>query len=240
LAGLLLSHPTPSSLSHAPTTHPAPPSSPPAHNPHRWTVNLRFLPEPAFSSPALAAGLLATHAGLLALFSCTRWVAGEPGGLAGVAARFWARAGVQGQAPASRKATPGRRAAAGTAGPATRPPPGPTLALLATGNLLGIAAARSLHYQFYAWYAQTLPLLLWGVDVEGWLSGGRPSARRRPPSARVRAAGVFIRLAAWAAVEAAWNTFPATPASSASLTAVHVGLVAGLWARPAGWTGMGG
>lgn len=38
---------------------------------------------------------------------------------------------------------------------------------LFTSNLIGIICARSLHYQFYAWYAQSLPLLLWNVNLQG-------------------------------------------------------------------------
>lgn len=32
--------------------------------------------------------------------------------------------------------------------------------MLFTSNLIGIVFARSLHYQFYSWYAQQLPFLL--------------------------------------------------------------------------------
>ena len=202
----------------------------------RWTVNLRFLPEPVFASPALSLSLLATHAALLAAFACTRWVDGEAGGLPGVAARFWAR-GFGATRIVTARTT---RAATSKAAP-PRPPPGPTLALLATGNLVGIAAARSLHYQFYAWYAQSLPLLLWGVDVEGVVGrvvGGRKGRAR--PNPAVRAAAACIRLGAWAGVEAAWNVYPATPASSGLLTALHVLVVVGLAWAPAGWTRVGG
>ena len=81
-----------------------------------------------------------------------------------------------------------------------------------SGNLIGIATARTLHYQFYAWYFHTLPLLLW---------------------AAAPLAPTPLRLALLGAVEWAFNVFPATPASSAALTLCHIALVGALWFSPA-------
>lgn len=59
-------------------------------------------------------------------------------------------------------------------------------------NFIGIAFARTLHYQFYCWYFHSLPYLLWGV-------AGLPS-----PGAVIAAA----------ALEVAFNVYPATAYSS--------------------------
>ena len=37
------------------------------------------------------------------------------------------------------------------------------LLILFTGTFIGILCARSLHFQFYCWYFQMLPFLLWQV-----------------------------------------------------------------------------
>jgi len=73
-------------------------------------------------------------------------------------------------------------------------------------NFIGIAAARSLHYQFYLYYFHSLPVLLWMTPF--------------PPA---------LRLALWIGIEGAYNVYPPTAASSTLLQLCHVALLLGLW-----------
>jgi alpha-1,3-mannosyltransferase len=75
---------------------------------------------------------------------------------------------------------------------------------LVVSNFVGIAFARTLHYQFYAWYFHSLPYLLWSS------SPAYPLA---------------VRLLVLAGVELAFLTFPATPWSSAILQLCHVAIL---------------
>ncbi|BGP44014.1 dolichyl-P-Man:Man(5)GlcNAc(2)-PP-dolichol alpha-1,3-mannosyltransferase [Rhodotorula kratochvilovae] len=116
----------------------------------RYTLNWRFLGEEAFSRPGWGVLLLAAHAGGLALWAL-KW-AEEDGGVALLlrrAARF------PGRKPSPAALSPSRIA---------------TVFFLA--NLTGVLCARSLHPQFYAWFAWSLPWLVSGGAgmgaVEGW------------------------------------------------------------------------
>ncbi|EOD10317.1 alpha-1,3-mannosyltransferase ALG3 isoform c [Emiliania huxleyi CCMP1516] len=73
-------------------------------------------------------------------------------------------------------------------------------------NFIGIAAARSLHYQFYLYYFHSLPVLLWMTPF--------------PPA---------LRLALWIGIEGAYNVYPPTASSSTLLQLCHVALLLGLW-----------
>ncbi|GAA5966406.1 hypothetical protein JCM21900_006173 [Sporobolomyces salmonicolor] len=106
-----------------------------------WTVNWRWLGEEAFEDPVWSKVLLGAHAAALVLFA-SRWAEAE-GGVSSVLARAWTRPG---QAPAWSPLTAER-----------------TVTLLFTSNLVGVACARSLHYQFYAWFAHQLVWLLWSA-----------------------------------------------------------------------------
>ena len=86
-----------------------------------------------------------------------------------------------------------------------------------TCNLVGVLCARSLHYQFYAWYAWQAVFLAvkakvhWTAKVralyDNWLSANRS------------------RLALLAVIEYCWNVYPSTQASSLALLACHAALL---------------
>lgn len=136
---------------------------------YKWTVNLRFLDEGAFVSKRLSLALLALHLLFLALF-----------------ARKWVRA--RGTvAPALLGARP-RRVSADY-----------VLTTMLMSNFIGIAFARTLHYQFYSWYFHAVPFL---------------ATRARLPLPAV--------LAVFAALEYSFGyVFPATALSSLVLQAAH-------------------
>lgn len=73
-------------------------------------------------------------------------------------------------------------------------------------NFIGIACARSLHYQFYSWYFHSLLYL-------GFSTGFREPV-------------VFLLLAV---VELCWNTYPSTVLSSAMLHVCHFVLIYGVF-----------
>jgi alpha-1,3-mannosyltransferase len=149
---------------------------------YKWTVNWKLLPEDVFLDRRFAAGLLAVHLILLGLFVCHRWL--RPyGGVLCVAQNFC-------RSPK----------------PIAIQRPDTMVSVVLTSNFIGIALARSLHYQFYSWYCQSLPFLLWQTAVP-----------------------VGLKLVLLFAIEACWNTFPATALSSAVLTACHIALLALLW-----------
>ncbi|KIL68557.1 glycosyltransferase family 58 protein [Amanita muscaria Koide BX008] len=153
----------------------------------KWTVNWRFVGEEIFLSRHWSLGLLIGHLSLLVLFGLFKWCRAD-GGVRRVIERGLRRP----FSPAGLAPLTGEDVAT----------------ILFTSNLIGILFARSLHYQFYSWYAQQLPFLTW---------------KSRFPW--------FIKLALLIIIEYAWNTYPSTTISSSMLLLAHVLLVAGIYSQ---------
>ncbi|KAF9313191.1 dolichyl-P-Man:Man(5)GlcNAc(2)-PP-dolichol alpha-1,3-mannosyltransferase [Podila horticola] len=154
---------------------------------YKWTVNWKFLDEKTFLSTELSKILLAGHFIVLFSFVFLRWSRSEGGIVAVVQRGFTATKTVLSIHAQYLK-------------------PNHVLTALFTSNFIGIVFARSLHYQFYAWYSMTLPYLLWQTRLP-----------------------VVVRVLLLAVIEWSWNVFPATPASSQALLASHLVILAGLW-----------
>jgi alpha-1,3-mannosyltransferase len=122
---------------------------------YKWTVNWRFVDERTFLSSAWAKGLLLGHVTVLIAFGLFRWCRSD-GGVAGVLVRGFRRPTLPaGLAPVGPDCQ--SRSFSLVLRPLTCVPDVATV--LMTSNLIGIVFARSLHYQFYSWYSQQLPLL---------------------------------------------------------------------------------
>jgi len=162
---------------------------------HHWSVNFKWVPcakletvtdladcAGPFSSTAFKVGLLALHVCLLLCLAHFRWLKSR-GGLFAFARNP-------------------RLRGAFAAGDAAK--------MLFAANFVGIACARSLHFQFCVWYANTLPLLLWSTALP-----------------------LPLRLAALIAVEIAWNPWGGSETSSFGssllLTGAHALLLAALF-----------
>ncbi|KAF9651515.1 glycosyltransferase family 58 protein [Thelephora ganbajun] len=150
---------------------------------YKWTVNWRFVPEEIFLSKPFAKGLLAIHLVILVTFLLNSWFVDLRGSFATIIK-------------------------------AIKYPTNPPIALpvtsdsvvviLFTCNIVGMTCARSLHYQFYSWYAQQLPLLTWKSLLEPRQTSGT---------------------LVLAAVEYSWNVFPSTNTSSLILLIVNSSLI---------------
>ncbi|KAI7828024.1 ALG3 protein-domain-containing protein [Gamsiella multidivaricata] len=154
---------------------------------YKWTVNWKLFDEKTFLSEELAKFLLVGHLLVLFAFVFFRWSRPE-GGIVPVVLR-----GLTASKTALSIHAQHMKASH-------------VLTLLFTSNFIGIIFARSLHYQFYAWYYMTLPYLLWRTQLP-----------------------VVVRLLLLAAIEWSWNVFPATVQSSGVLIASHVLILTGLW-----------
>ncbi|KAF8061602.1 glycosyltransferase family 58 protein [Lyophyllum atratum] len=153
---------------------------------YKWTVNWRMVDEETFLSRRWAVGLLVGHVFVLVLFGLFRWCRAD-GGVWSVFAR-------------------GLRQPHRPAGGVAPMTPDYVATVLFTSNLVGILFARSLHYQFYSWYALQVPFLAWKTPYP-----------------------LAVKLALILGIEYAWNVFPATPLSSSILLCANALLLVGVW-----------
>ncbi|KAF8810116.1 glycosyltransferase family 58 protein [Phlegmacium glaucopus] len=152
---------------------------------YKWTVNWRFIGEDIFLNSRFAMALLVGHVTVLIMFGLFKWCELD-GGVYRVLSRGIRRPLYP---PALSKVDADYVAT-----------------ILFTSNLIGMLFSRSLHYQFYSWYAQQIPFLTW---------------RTRYP--------LLVKLAIIIGIEYAWNIFPSTPISSGILLASNTLLVIGIW-----------
>jgi len=152
---------------------------------YKWTVNWRFIDENTFLSPGWAQGLLLCHITTLCAFGLFKWCERDGGVFATLGRGF------------RRPNLPARLAPVTADQVAT---------VLLTCNLIGILFARSLHYQFYTWYAHQLPFLAW---------------RTKYPT--------VVKIGVLACIEYCWNVYPSTILSSSLLTLGNAALVIGIW-----------
>jgi alpha-1,3-mannosyltransferase len=105
----------------------------------KWSVNWQFLGEEMATGKPLAKILLVAQLSLLLIFLLFKWTSITRG------LGSWLREI--------------RLTEIGRTIPRKLDPRFVALSMF-TCNLIGILCARSLHYQFYSWYYQTLPLIL--------------------------------------------------------------------------------
>ncbi|MCO5579561.1 hypothetical protein L7F22_033418 [Adiantum nelumboides] len=168
---------------------------------HFWSVNFKFVPEAVFVSKGFALALLTLHLSLLVLFAHCKWCKHEHGLLPALNLRFKLQ-----QIARLLSSTPNKLFGKGTQ---VMLEPKHIATVLFTGNFIGILCARSLHYQFYSWYFDSLPYLLWRTPFP-----------------------TFLRLIIFGVIEACWNIYPSNSISSVVLLACHLTLLLGLWLGP--------
>lgn len=106
-------------------------------------------------------------------------------------------------------------------------------------NFVGICFSKTLHYQFYVWYFHSLPFLLGLCLTDKLLQP--PSSPSNNPSNNIQytetrlpfvVSRVLLGLAALAALERSFLTFPATPASSLALQVAHLYILMAILRQP--------
>ena len=196
---------------------------------YRWTVNWRFVSRATFESSAFAKTLMFAHVACLFAFAHVRWYR-ITDSRSRVGSTKRKRTDVRVRFFWGFFADWFRRLFAGDASPTTTTQtalsdPAHVMSVLHEGVFIGIVFARSLHYQFYAWYFHSLPFLLWRCDAIDATAGRVFGA----DTGLAVAASDLVRVALLLTIERSWNVFPATEESSRTLFAAHAVLLVGLF-----------
>lgn len=164
---------------------------------HKWSVNGAFLTESMFTDIRLTVILLVLHLATVIVFGQFRWTDPVAGGLVGV---------LQAPKPPNGSRSPWSLVAFR---PNRRLRPSHVVLTMFACNVIGITFCRTLHYQFYAWYFYTLPLLLLLSPIPRLLS-------------------IVIVVA----VEIVFNVFPPHWMAALTLQICHLTLVFAMWRLP--------
>jgi alpha-1,3-mannosyltransferase len=159
----------------------------------KWTVNWRFLPEDLFISKKWALLLISCHLGTLALLARKWWTAS-------IAQRGY------------KKTVEWVCWKPHTNNSFTKLNPEYIIYTMFVSNFIGIAFARTLHYQFYSWYFHALPML-------HWVSSGLSA------SSSMAYVSLVASILSIFGVEFAFNVYPATETSSFLLQTSHAFLL---------------
>jgi alpha-1,3-mannosyltransferase len=216
----------------------------------QWTVNWKFLSEEMFVSPGFAQALLGMHVFALLYFSHRVWLARD-GGLIVVIYKICAHELESFQRDGILSFV------CGDAGGVYHDGPAFIVEIVWSCVFVGVAFARTLHFQFYAWYFHSLPFLLWRgafvpptiprIFVQLIPAAGisKPIHMERLQSARA-ALETALRVAVLFSVEYAFTAVDRSPgpdgrprgeplpSSSFVLQAAHFLILAGLALRVSG------
>ncbi|KAG4304047.1 hypothetical protein PORY_002570 [Pneumocystis oryctolagi] len=150
---------------------------------YKWTVNWKFLPESVFLSSGFAYSLLFVHGLMLFIFSSRQWnrISGYSLKKIFFSSLNMKLCDINKTYKTSAQIRP------------------LIVITLFTSNLIGIVCARSLHYQFYSWFAWSIPYILTQTHIP-----------------------VVLQFIVWALQEYAWNVYPSTAFSSFIIVITYI------------------
>ena len=169
---------------------------------YKWTVNFKFLPESVFvGKPLSAALLICTVLGMSAF--AYKWISEN-------ASNHTLKLNEEVETDKETNKRIENSANAKILGPQIISDHF-IISTIFISNFIGIAFARTLHYQFYSWYFHTLPFILWYTSV-------LPTPMK-----------LFILCT----IEFSFNVYPATILSSSLLQACHIIILLAIFWSPA-------